>query len=207
MARPNILLIMTDEERYPPPYESDDGPGVPALAADRPRSRSGHGASSSTATTRARRRAPRAGPRCSPVSTPRCTGCRRPTGRPSRATDPGMHWLDPNSVPTLGDWFRAGGYRTHYRGKWHVSHADLAIPGHARGADGLRRRRPPAARRRSRPTARPTGSTRSGSPDGSGGSPTVPPSPTAAPSATGSSPSRWSSCSTSWPPPGPTGPG
>ena len=31
-----------------------------------------------------------------------------------------MQWLDPNSVPTLGDWFRAGGYETHYRGKWHI---------------------------------------------------------------------------------------
>ena len=40
-----------------------------------------------------------------------------------------MHWLDPEEVPTLGDWFRAGGYRTHYRGKWHISHADLSIPG------------------------------------------------------------------------------
>ena len=32
-------------------------------------------------------------------------------------------------MPTLGDWFRAGGYETHYRGKWHISHADLLIPG------------------------------------------------------------------------------
>jgi arylsulfatase A-like enzyme len=40
-----------------------------------------------------------------------------------------MNWLDPNSVPTLGDWFRAGGYQTHYRGKWHISFADLMIPG------------------------------------------------------------------------------
>jgi arylsulfatase A-like enzyme len=40
-----------------------------------------------------------------------------------------MTWLDPNSVPTLGDWFRAAGYQTHYRGKWHISHADLVVPG------------------------------------------------------------------------------
>ena len=40
-----------------------------------------------------------------------------------------MSWLDPDEVPTLGDWFRAGGYQTHYRGKWHISHADLPIPG------------------------------------------------------------------------------
>lgn len=32
-------------------------------------------------------------------------------------------------MPTLGDWFRAGGYKTHYRGKWHISYADLPIPG------------------------------------------------------------------------------
>ncbi len=40
-----------------------------------------------------------------------------------------MRWLDPDAVPTLGDWFRAGGYQTHYRGKWHISHADLLVPG------------------------------------------------------------------------------
>src|SRR5690606_30695143 len=38
-------------------------------------------------------------------------------------------WLDINSVPTMGDYFRAGGYRTFYKGKWHVSDADLQIPG------------------------------------------------------------------------------
>ena len=32
-----------------------------------------------------------------------------------------IYFLDPNGVPTVGDWFRAGGYETHYFGKWHVS--------------------------------------------------------------------------------------
>jgi arylsulfatase A-like enzyme len=45
-----------------------------------------------------------------------------------------MSWLDPAGVPTMGDWFRAGGYTTHYRGKWHVSHADLPGPD---GVEGL----------------------------------------------------------------------
>ena len=36
-----------------------------------------------------------------------------------------MFWLAPDAVPTLGDWFRAGGYRTFYKGKWHASHAHL----------------------------------------------------------------------------------
>ena len=29
----------------------------------------------------------------------------------------------------MGDYFRAGGYNTYYKGKWHVSEADLLIPG------------------------------------------------------------------------------
>ena len=28
----------------------------------------------------------------------------------------------------MGDWFRAGGYRTFYKGKWHISHAHLDSP-------------------------------------------------------------------------------
>jgi arylsulfatase A-like enzyme len=53
-----------------------------------------------------------------------------------------MHFLDPDTVPTMGDWFRAAGYRTHYRGKWHISHPDLVIPGtheslRANDADGV----------------------------------------------------------------------
>ena len=39
-----------------------------------------------------------------------------------------MFWLAPDTVPTLGDWFRAGGYRTFYKGKWHVSHPHLDDP-------------------------------------------------------------------------------
>lgn len=30
-------------------------------------------------------------------------------------------WLAADGIPTLGHWFRAAGYRTHYFGKWHVS--------------------------------------------------------------------------------------
>ena len=40
-----------------------------------------------------------------------------------------MQYLDPASVPTMGDDFRAGGYRTYYKGKWHLSLPDIFIPG------------------------------------------------------------------------------
>ncbi len=36
-----------------------------------------------------------------------------------------VKWLDPNGAPTIGDWFRAVGYETHYVGKWHVSYPEL----------------------------------------------------------------------------------
>lgn len=40
-----------------------------------------------------------------------------------------MFWLDPNSVPTWGDYFRKAGYRTYWKGKWHGSDEDIIIPG------------------------------------------------------------------------------
>src|SRR5262249_42795349 len=44
------------------------------------------------------------------------------------ADDSRMRWLRRGEVPTLGNWFRAAGYDTHYDGKWHISHADLTDP-------------------------------------------------------------------------------
>lgn len=36
-------------------------------------------------------------------------------------TDPAFPWLPQDGVPTLGDWFRAAGYETHYFGRWDLS--------------------------------------------------------------------------------------
>lgn len=33
----------------------------------------------------------------------------------------GFPWLKADGMPTIGDWFRELGYTTHYFGKWHVS--------------------------------------------------------------------------------------
>jgi len=38
-----------------------------------------------------------------------------------------LTWLNPDT-PTIGDWFQAAGYSTHYFGKWHVSDVDKASP-------------------------------------------------------------------------------
>ena len=132
MERPNVLLIMTDEERYPPPYESEAvarfrRQQLPARQSLRQGGLEFHRHyAGSTA--------------CLPSRAtlftgqyPSLHGASQTDGLAKRSTDPEMTWLDPDSVPTLGDWFRAGGYRTHYRGKWHISHADLLIPGSHEG--------------------------------------------------------------------------
>ena len=60
---------------------------------------------------------------------PSLHGVKSTDGLAKLATDVQMQWLDPDVVPTMGHWFQAAGYRTYYRGKWHISHADLATPG------------------------------------------------------------------------------
>jgi arylsulfatase A-like enzyme len=125
---PNVLVVMTDEERYPPPYERDALRGFRRSqlpARERMRAAGVEFHRHYTGATA-----------CSPSRAtlftgqyPSLHGVTSTDGMAKRVDDPGMHWLDPDTVPTLGDWFRAGGYRTHYRGKWHVSHADLPVAG------------------------------------------------------------------------------
>ncbi len=126
--RPNVLVVMTDEERYPPPYEQE------ALAEFR------RTQLPARARLRARglefRRHYAGATACLPSRAtlftgqyPSLHGVTSTDGMAKQADDPSMRWLDPDTVPTLGDWFRAAGYQAHYRGKWHISHADLVVPG------------------------------------------------------------------------------
>jgi len=60
---------------------------------------------------------------------PSLHGVTQTTGLAKSSQDPGTFWLDADTVPTLGDYFRQGGYRTFYKGKWHVADRDLIVPG------------------------------------------------------------------------------
>lgn len=137
--RPNVLVVMTDQERYPPPYESAEvrrfrREQLPARERLRERSLELH-------------RHYVASTACLPSRTSLFTG-QYPTlhgvtdtdGLAKPTADPGISWLDPDTVPTLGDWFRAAGYRTHYRGKWHLSRAELldARTGHGLATNDAR---------------------------------------------------------------------
>jgi arylsulfatase A-like enzyme len=126
--RPNVLLLLTDQERYPPSYETE-------AAAEYRRTRLPARERLRTAGTELRRHYA-AATACTPSRAslftgqyPSLHGVRSTDGLAKGPFDPAMVWLDPDTVPTMGDWFRAAGYRTEYRGKWHVSHADLPVAG------------------------------------------------------------------------------
>jgi len=125
--RPNILVIMTDEERYPPLYETDairqfrqsQLPGQQAIRARSTELHRHYAASTACVPSRAS---------LFTGHYPSLHGVRATDGAAKSALDADVTWLDPNTVPTMGHYCRAAGYRTLYRGKWHISHADLTTP-------------------------------------------------------------------------------
>ena len=122
--KPDVIILLTDEERAIPPYETDElrewraknlistqwfrenavsferhYTGSLACVPSRPTLFTGH--------------------------YPDLHGVTQTDGLGKMANDSRMRWLPPGQVPTLGNYFRAAGYDTHYDGKWHISHADL----------------------------------------------------------------------------------
>jgi arylsulfatase A-like enzyme len=125
--RPDIVILMTDEERAVPPYESAE------VLAWRQRTLPGrrwfdeHGVSfvrhyaGSLACVPSR-------PTIFTGQYPDLHGVTQTDGIGKRFDDSRLRWLRRGEVPTVGNWFRAAGYDTHYDGKWHISHADLEDP-------------------------------------------------------------------------------
>ncbi|WP_206995628.1 sulfatase-like hydrolase/transferase [Trinickia mobilis] len=125
--RPNFLILMCDEDRFPPSYESRQTQAFRQtyLSTQNLLRRNGVDFQRHYAASVA----------CSPSRTsiytgqyPSLHGVSQTTGAAKESFDPDMFWLDPNSVPTLGDYFRAAGYATYWRGKWHASDADMLVP-------------------------------------------------------------------------------
>jgi arylsulfatase A-like enzyme len=124
----NFLIITTDEERYPPAYEDE--------TVRRFRREHLHGVAALREHSLEMHRHYVASTACSPSRTsiytghyPSLHGVTQTSGMAKPWYDPSMFHLDPDTVPTMGDYFRAGGYRTFYRGKWHLSHPDITLPG------------------------------------------------------------------------------
>ncbi|MGV1089036.1 MAG: sulfatase-like hydrolase/transferase [Mycobacterium sp.] len=126
-GRPDIVIVMTDEERAIPPYETDD------VLAWRERVLTGrrwfdeHGVNFVRHYTGSLACVP-SRPTIFTGQYPDLHGVTQTDGIGKSAEDSRMRWLRRGEVPTLGNWFRAAGYDTHYDGKWHISHADLIDP-------------------------------------------------------------------------------
>ena len=126
-VRPDIIVILTDEERAAPPYESSE------LAAWRSDVLTGarwfedHGVSFGRHYTGSLACVP-SRPTLFTGQYPDVHGVTQTDGLGKDANDSRMRWLRAGEVPTLGNWFEAAGYDTHYDGKWHISHADLTDP-------------------------------------------------------------------------------
>ncbi len=122
--RPNVLVILTDQLRQPPPYESDELREFRrehCVGQERLRQ-------SGVSFTHHYPMAIACAPSRASLLTgqyPSLHGVTQTDGLAKNPESADMYWLAPDTVPTLGDWFRAGGYRTYYKGKWHASHAHL----------------------------------------------------------------------------------
>lgn len=119
---------MTDQMRMPPGYESAELrawraaslPGLNSLAENGLSFTNNHVMTAACVPSRAA------------IFTgqyPSLHGVTQTSGAAKAAIEEDLYWLDPATVPTMGDWFRAAGYDTYYKGKWHVSDADLYQPG------------------------------------------------------------------------------
>jgi choline-sulfatase len=130
LTQPNILILMVDEMRYPAIYESFRLQNFRRQYLVTQELLRAGGMEFHRHYT--------ASMACAPSRTsfytgqyPSLHGVTNTDGAAKSADDDDMFWLDPQTVPTVGDYFRAGGYRTYWKGKWHVSHADIEIPGTA----------------------------------------------------------------------------
>ncbi len=122
--KPDVIIFMTDEERAIPPYET------PEVLEWRDKALTGrnwfrdNGVSFNRHYTGSLACVP-SRPTLFTGQFPDVHGVTQTDGLGKDAYDTRMRWLPPREVPTLGHWFRAAGYDTHYDGKWHISHADL----------------------------------------------------------------------------------
>ncbi|MBX3169435.1 MAG: sulfatase-like hydrolase/transferase [Candidatus Eremiobacteraeota bacterium] len=138
-VRPNILLVLMDEFRLPPKYPDNSGE-IPdlrqvlgfskQLSPNNSMTRFFEGMMRLRKNAIVLRNHYVASAACVPSRSslltgqyPTVHGVTSTTGIFKEGSDPGFVFLDPNGIPTIGDWFQAAGYTTHYFGKWHVSEA------------------------------------------------------------------------------------
>ena len=126
-GRPDVIVILTDQERAAPPYETDDMHRWRGAALPGRRWFDEHGVSFDRHYTGSLACVP-SRPTIFTGQFPDVHGVTQTDGLGKDADDSGMRWMRHGEVPTLGHWFRAAGYDARYEGKWHISHVDLTDP-------------------------------------------------------------------------------
>lgn len=127
MTRPDIVVLVTDQERAAPPYEPAE------LATWRREQLAGatwfeeNGVSFRRHYTGSLACVP-SRPTLFTGQYPDVHGVTQTNGLGKMEDDARMRWLRPGEVPTLGHWLRTGEYDTKYVGKWHMTHADIVDP-------------------------------------------------------------------------------
>ena len=125
--RPNFLIVMMDEQRAAPFYESPELKAwrLANLPTQNLIRKNGFEFTEHHVMSVA----------CQPSRAsiytgqyPSLHGIAQTSGAAKTAIEQDLYWLDPTSVPTLGNYFRAAGYDTYWKGKWHISDADLYQP-------------------------------------------------------------------------------
>jgi arylsulfatase A-like enzyme len=128
MDKPNILIILVDELRYPTVYENEELKEwqrknlrsfefLRHHGLEYKRHYIGSSACSSSRGT------------LFTSEYPSLHGVTQVSGIAKTSYDPDVFWLDSNTVPTLGDYFTNSDYKLYYKGKWHVSLEDIDVPG------------------------------------------------------------------------------
>ncbi|BBH23784.1 sulfatase [Paenibacillus baekrokdamisoli] len=130
--KPNFLVILVDEERYPPVYENAE------IKEWRKQNLIAHEFLKSNAMEFHRHYIGSAA--CCPSRAtlmtgqyPSLHGVSQTNGIAKETFDSDMFWLGRNTVPTVGNYFREAGYQTYYKGKWHISYEDIVVPGTHQG--------------------------------------------------------------------------
>lgn len=124
--KPNVLVIIVDELRYPLIYESEDlkkyseGYVWNEMKKDSMYFEKHYCAATACVPSRTVLYTGQMGILTGPINT---------DGAAKSARDSDMYWLDPQTVPTFGHFFREAGYKTNWIGKWHISNPDLYVPG------------------------------------------------------------------------------
>ncbi|WP_449540294.1 sulfatase-like hydrolase/transferase [Ferdinandcohnia sp. Marseille-Q9671] len=126
--RPNFLFFIVDEMRFPTVYEDEqlkkwckDNLRTQELFRNNGFEFLNHYVGSTA---------------CSPSRAtlytgqyPSLHGLTKTIGGAAEGFEPDVFWVDPNTVPTFGEYLRKVGYQTYWKGKWHASLQDILIPG------------------------------------------------------------------------------